>query len=99
MKRVKKLLERALDDQSYQKDLRTRLTPERLELISEGTVKISGKEARVIEEVTEGHVNAELLMQLNKDDLASMPSKQPTSRSSTAPANRVVRGINPLARR
>lgn len=58
---------------------------ERHDEISAGTVKITGAEAKNVAEVTNGIVPAELLLQLNKDDLASGKVKQPRAKTSKSP--------------
>lgn len=62
---------------------------ERHDEISAGTAKITGAEAKAIAEATNGVVSAELLLQLNKDDLASGRKKSPKTPSSKSPSVKI----------
>lgn len=100
MNRVKMLLERFFDNQTYGQALLANLDAARVEGIAEGTLKITPKEASIIEEATENAVNAELLLQLNKDDLAAGPQaegKSGETKTSKSPSTS-ARG-NPPHRR
>lgn len=61
------------------------LTQERCDEIRKGRSKISPQEAELISEALDGAITAELLLQLNEDDLASGKVKQPRAKTSKSP--------------
>ena len=73
MNRVKTLLDPILANQTYRRTLTDLIAPERLAEISEGGVRITPNEANLIQQGTSGQINADLLLQLNKDDLGTQP--------------------------
>lgn len=86
MNRVKKLLQPYIGTAAGQL-LNLKLGVERAAQIASGTVRISPNEAEEIQAATNGQVNADLLLQLNKDDLGSQEPVAEAAGSDSAKSN------------